>query len=37
VTSIGVEDWGWMVELENEEFPLWNGSGHQNGGHNDHY
>ena len=21
-TSIGVEDWGWMVELENEEFPL---------------
>ena len=22
VTNIGVEDWGWMVELENEEFPL---------------
>jgi len=22
VTGIGSEDWGWMVELENEEFPL---------------
>ncbi len=31
VTSIGMEDWGWMVELENEEFPLWIGCGHQNG------
>ena len=29
--SIGAEDWGWMVELENEEFPLWIGYGHQNG------
>ena len=31
VTDIGAEDWGWMVELENEEFPLWIGCGHQNG------
>jgi len=31
VTSIGMEDWGWMVELENEEFPLWIGCGHQHG------
>ena len=26
-----MEDWGWMVELENEEFPLWIGCGHQQG------
>jgi hypothetical protein len=31
VTGIGAEDWGWMVELENEEFPLWIGCGHQGG------
>lgn len=31
VTCIGAEDWGWMVELENEEFPLWIGCGHQQG------
>ena len=31
VTSIGMEDWGWMIELENEGFPLWIGCGHQNG------
>jgi len=31
VTGIGSEDWGWMVELENEEFPLWIGCGHQQG------
>ena len=30
VTCIGPEDWGWMVELENEGFPLWIGCGHQN-------
>jgi hypothetical protein len=22
---IGAEDWGWMVEIENQEFPLWVG------------
>jgi hypothetical protein len=22
---IGTEDWGWMVEIENREFPLWIG------------
>ena len=31
VTGIGAEDWGWMIELENEEFPLWIGCGHQDG------
>ena len=31
VTAIGAEDWGWMVELENDEFPLWIGCGHHNG------
>lgn len=28
VTGISPEDWGWMVELENETFPLWIGCGH---------
>jgi len=23
------EDWGWVVEMENKEFPLWIGCGHQ--------
>jgi len=27
VTSVSPEDWGWMVELENTEFPLWVGCG----------
>lgn len=31
VMGIGAEDWGWMVELENREFPLWIGCGHQSG------
>ncbi len=31
VSGIGHEDWGWMVEIENEEFPLWIGCGHQDG------
>ena len=31
VTAIGAEDCGWMVELENDEFPLWIGCGHQDG------
>ena len=25
VLGIGAEDWGWMVEIENQEFPLWVG------------
>jgi len=25
VLTIGAEDWGWMVEIENQEFPLWIG------------
>jgi hypothetical protein len=25
VLCIGAEDWGWMVEIENKEFPLWIG------------
>lgn len=35
VTCIRAEDWGWMVELENEEFPLWIGCGHQGGGNDE--
>ena len=35
VTSIGAEDWGWMVELENDEFPLWIGCGHRGGNNNE--
>ena len=31
VESIGAEDWGWMVELENESFPLWVGCGNCSG------
>jgi hypothetical protein len=27
VSSIGTEDWGVMVELDNPEFPLWVGCG----------
>lgn len=29
VSSIFAEDWGWIVKLENDEFPLWIGCGHQ--------
>ena len=35
VTGIGSEDWGWMVELENDELPLWIGRGHQDGDNNE--
>jgi hypothetical protein len=35
VTGIGIEDWGWMVELENDDFPLWIGCGHQDGENDD--
>jgi hypothetical protein len=31
VHGISPEDWGWMVELENPDFPLWIGCGHQDG------
>ena len=31
VESIGAEDWGWMVELKNESFPLWVGCGNYDG------
>jgi hypothetical protein len=31
VRTIGNEDWGWMVELENESFPLWIGCGNVDG------
>jgi hypothetical protein len=27
VMCVGAEDWGWMVELENDAFPLWVGCG----------
>lgn len=31
VNGISPEDWGWMVELEHPDFPLWIGCGHQCG------
>jgi hypothetical protein len=31
VTNIGAEDWGWMVEVKNEAFPLWIGCGNVDG------
>ncbi len=31
VVCIGSEDWGWMVEIDNKDFPLWIGCGHQYG------
>jgi hypothetical protein len=31
ITGIGPEDWSWMVELDNEQFPLCIGCGHQHG------
>jgi hypothetical protein len=31
VMCIGSEDWGWVVELENANFPMWIGCGHQSG------
>lgn len=34
VRGIGAEDWGWMVELENERFPLWVGCGNYEEGEN---
>ena len=27
VAAVGAEDWGWMAELTNSEFPLWVGCG----------
>ena len=27
VSGMNAEDWGWRVDLENEEFPLWIGCG----------
>jgi hypothetical protein len=35
VTTIGNEDWGWMVELKNESFPLWIGCGNVDGTDNE--
>ena len=29
--GIGSEDWGWLVHVENADFPIWIGCGHQNG------
>jgi len=34
VLSIGAEDWGWMVEIENKEFPLWIGCASYEDGEN---
>jgi hypothetical protein len=35
VLSIGAEDWGWMVEFENREFPLWIGCANYDGTENE--
>jgi hypothetical protein len=34
VLCIGAEDWGWMVEIENKEFPLWIGCANYEEGEN---
>ena len=34
VLGIGAEDWGWMVEIENKEFPLWIGCASYEDGEN---
>jgi hypothetical protein len=34
VLCIGAEDWGWMVEMENKEFPLWIGCANYEDGEN---
>jgi hypothetical protein len=34
VMAIGAEDWGWMVEIENQEFPLWIGCANYEDGEN---
>ena len=35
VLGIGAEDWGWMVEIENQEFPLWIGCASYDGTENE--
>jgi hypothetical protein len=35
VLGIGSEDWGWMVEIENKEFPLWIGCANYDGTENE--
>jgi hypothetical protein len=35
VLCIGAEDWGWMVEIENQEFPLWIGCANYDGTENE--
>ena len=35
VLCIGHEDWGWMVEIENKEFPLWIGCANYDGTENE--
>jgi hypothetical protein len=35
VLCIGAEDWGWMVEIENHEFPLWIGCANYDGTENE--
>ena len=34
VLGIGAEDWGWMVEIENKDFPLWIGCANYEDGEN---
>jgi len=35
VLGIGAEDWGWMVEIENQQFPLWIGCANYDGTENE--
>jgi hypothetical protein len=35
VLGIGAEDWGWMVEIENQAFPLWIGCANYDGTENE--
>jgi hypothetical protein len=35
VLGIGAEDWGWMVEIENREFPFWIGCANYDGTENE--
>jgi hypothetical protein len=35
VLTIGAEDWGWMIEIENQAFPLWIGCANCDGTENE--
>ena len=35
VRGVGAVDWGWMVELQHDAFPLWIGCGNVDGEHDE--